>query len=51
MSQYETLGLVWFDMAQHQGIFHQDWRIEDNPEAEAAFRLGARDKLTLARPP
>ncbi len=49
MRQYKTLGLVWFDKAQHQGINHQDWRIEDNPAAEAAFRLGV-SALTLARP-
>jgi len=40
---------VWFDIAQHQGIYHQDWRIEDSRAAEAAFRLGA-SSLTLARP-
>ena len=34
------LGLVWFDQAQHQGIFHQDWRLEDTPSALAAFRSG-----------
>jgi len=37
MRQYQTLGLVWFDVAQHQGIYHQDWRLEDNPRAAAAF--------------
>ena len=31
-------GLVWFDQAQHQGIYHQDWRLEDNPAILAAFR-------------
>jgi Glycosyl hydrolase family 26 len=45
MKQYNTLGLVWFDEAQHDGVYHQDWRIEDNPAAGAAFRLGARDEL------
>jgi mannan endo-1,4-beta-mannosidase len=49
MRHYETLGLVWFDKVQHGGILHQDWRIEDNPAAEAAFRLNVAD-LTLARP-
>jgi Glycosyl hydrolase family 26 len=49
MRQYQTLGLVWFDIAQHQGIYHQDWRIEDSPAAEAAFRLHA-SALPLARP-
>jgi len=46
MRQYGTLGLVWFDIAQNNGIYHQDWRIEDHLAAEAAFRLGVRDKLT-----
>lgn len=32
------LGLVWFDQAQHAGIYHQDWRLEDSPAALAAFR-------------
>jgi len=46
--QYQTLGLVWFDIAQDAGLYHQDWRIEDSPPAEAAFRLGAAT-LKLAR--
>jgi mannan endo-1,4-beta-mannosidase len=45
MRRYATLGLVWFDMAQHQGIYHQDWRIEHSAAAEAAFRQGVRDNL------
>jgi hypothetical protein len=49
MQQYGTLGLVWFDKAQHGGIFHQDWRIEDSTAAEAAFRFGV-SVLTLAHP-
>lgn len=49
MHRYRTLGLVWFDIEQHQGIYHQDWRIEDNPAAEAAFRRGV-SALALARP-
>ena len=49
MRQYGTLGLVWFDIAQHQGTYHQDWHIEDNPAAETAFRHAA-SALTLARP-
>ena len=49
MRQYQTLGLVWFDIAQHQGIYHQDWRIEDNRAATSAFRRSAAS-LTLARP-
>jgi mannan endo-1,4-beta-mannosidase len=49
MRQYQTLGLVWFDIAQHQGIYHQDWRIEDDRAATAAFRRSA-SSLTLTRP-
>ncbi len=49
MRQYKTLGLVWFDIAQSGGLFHQDWRIEDSQSASAAFRLGV-STLRLARP-
>lgn len=35
------LGFVWFDQAQHDGLYHQDWRIEDDPAALAAFRQAA----------
>lgn len=40
MRKYKTLGLVWFDKDQNQGIYHQDWRIEGDAPAAAAFRLG-----------
>jgi mannan endo-1,4-beta-mannosidase len=46
--QYQMLGLVWFDIAQDDGRYHQDWRIENSPSAEAAFRQGASG-LNLAR--
>lgn len=36
-------GLVWLDQAQHHGIFHQDWRLEDNAAALAKFRQEAAD--------
>ena len=36
------LGLVYFDVEQHQGLYHQDWRLDDNPAAVAAFRAGVR---------
>jgi Glycosyl hydrolase family 26 len=49
MRQYGTLGLVWFDIAQDNGIYHQDWRIENSRTAEAAFRRSA-STLTLAAP-
>jgi mannan endo-1,4-beta-mannosidase len=43
------LGLVWFDVPQHAGRLHQDWRVEDSPAAEAAFKLGIAG-LSLVRP-
>jgi hypothetical protein len=49
MRLYQTIGLVWFDIAQHQGIYHQNWHIEDSRPAVAAFRRGA-SALTLAHP-
>ena len=49
MRQYGTLGLVWFDIAQHHGVYHQDWHIEDNQAAKTAFRRGA-SALNLVRP-
>jgi mannan endo-1,4-beta-mannosidase len=45
LAQYRTLGLVWFDNAQHQGIYHQDWRIEESPAAEAALHRGVAATL------
>jgi mannan endo-1,4-beta-mannosidase len=49
MRQYQTLGLVWFDIAQNDGLYHQDWRIENSPTAESAFRRDV-SALTLMRP-
>ena len=49
MAKYRTLGLVWFDETQHQGIYHQDWRIEDHRAAAAAFGREA-SALRLAHP-
>jgi Glycosyl hydrolase family 26 len=49
MRMYGTIGLVWFDIAQHQGVYHQDWHIEDSQAAGAAFRRGAAG-LPLAHP-
>jgi mannan endo-1,4-beta-mannosidase len=48
MRQDKMLGLVWFDIAQNDGLYHQNWRIEDSPAAQAAFRVGA-SALKLAR--
>jgi mannan endo-1,4-beta-mannosidase len=35
------LGLVWFDVDQQGGIYHQDWRLEGDQAAVTAFRKGA----------
>jgi mannan endo-1,4-beta-mannosidase len=45
----KLLGLVWFDEAQQGSIYHQDWRIEGDTAAEAAFRAGISG-LRLTRP-
>ena len=50
MAKYKTLGLVWFDKPQRGGVYHQDWRLEDNVQAEISFRLGVRDQLAPYRP-
>ena len=49
IAKYKTLGLVWFDKAQHGSIFHQDWRLADNPFAQISFRLGVHYELTPYR--
>lgn len=41
--RHQLTGLVWFDLHQHGGINHQDWRLEDNPAAVVAFRREAKD--------
>jgi mannan endo-1,4-beta-mannosidase len=50
MAKYKTLGLVWFDKTQHGSITRQDWRLEDNPQAQISFRLGVSDELTPSLP-
>jgi Glycosyl hydrolase family 26 len=34
-------GVVWFDEAQHAGLYHQDWRLENDRSALAAFTAAA----------
>ena len=41
------LGFVWFDQTQAGGLYHQDWRLEDDPAGLAAFRR----ELTAYRDP
>jgi hypothetical protein len=33
--------VIWFDVAQHAGEYHQDWRLEGDRPALAAFAAGA----------
>src|SRR6266851_1856460 len=41
-----VLGLVWFDEAQHHGLYHQDWRLENHPAGLAAFRKALGELTT-----
>jgi mannan endo-1,4-beta-mannosidase len=34
-------GVVWFDETQRSGLYHQDWRLENDPSALAAFTAAA----------
>ena len=40
-------GVVWFDYAQHAGLYHQDWRLADDPAALAAFTAAAAKYLDV----
>jgi hypothetical protein len=44
------LGLIYFDVAQDNGLYHQDWRLDNNPAAVAAFRAGAQSLRRPDRP-
>lgn len=44
------LGLIYFDVAQDNGLYHQDWRLDNNPAAVAAFRTGAQSLRRPGRP-
>ena len=50
MATYKTLGLVWFDKDQQGSIDHQDWRIEDNLQAQISFQLGVLRELAPSPP-
>jgi mannan endo-1,4-beta-mannosidase len=36
------LGLVWFDKGQHNGVRHQNWRLESHPAELVAFQQEER---------
>jgi hypothetical protein len=42
MKADHLLGLVWFDQTQDDGVNHQDWHLEDDPAALAAFRAAVK---------
>jgi mannan endo-1,4-beta-mannosidase len=46
IDRYHLLGLVWFDVAQHQGVYHQSWRIEGHSAEIAAFRRALKRDLS-----
>jgi hypothetical protein len=35
-----AVGFIWFDQTQDDGVYHQNWRLEDDPAALAAFKEG-----------
>ncbi len=37
VARWNLLGVVWYDVAQHNGLYHQDWRLEGNHAAILAF--------------
>lgn len=43
LRRFHLLGVVWFDVHQHAGLLHQDWRLEDNPAGLAVFRRQTRN--------
>jgi Glycosyl hydrolase family 26 len=45
VTEDDLAGVVWFDAAQHAGVYHQDWRLEDDPSALAAFTTAVATHL------
>lgn len=43
------LGIVWFNKAQHDGVAHQDWRLQDDPAALAEFKSAVQNYLASSR--
>jgi mannan endo-1,4-beta-mannosidase len=41
VAAYRLAGFVWFDISQHGALYHQDWQLEDDRAALAAFRAAA----------
>ena len=50
LAKYRTLGLVWFDYKNDNGVYNEDWQIEgSSPPALYAFKLGVAN-LNLIKP-
>lgn len=47
---HHLAGLVWFDEAQHAGIYHQNWRLEDDADACRAFTTAVAEHLGAGEP-
>jgi mannan endo-1,4-beta-mannosidase len=41
VERYHLLGLVWFDQAQNNPPYHQDWRLADDRALQTVFRTDA----------
>jgi mannan endo-1,4-beta-mannosidase len=50
VARAHLLGLIWFDDAQNDGTYGQDWRLEGHPAAEAAFRRAVTHDLDVPPP-
>jgi mannan endo-1,4-beta-mannosidase len=50
VSRLRLAGVVWFDEAQHAGIYHQDWRLEHDRAALAAFTAAVAAHLQAPPP-
>jgi mannan endo-1,4-beta-mannosidase len=49
-SEQDLTGVVWFDEAQNAGVYHQNWRLEDDPAALAAFTTAVSTHLGAVDP-
>lgn len=47
VSAQRLTGVVWFDAAQHAGLYHQNWRLEDDAQARAAFTTAVSTHLGI----
>jgi hypothetical protein len=49
VAAYHLAGFIWFDIHQHGDPTHQDWRIETNPQALAAYRQAIKRYASTVR--